>query len=79
MAWAIFSPQSSFARFLSGVPEERALQLATAGVYEVLARTMKRGSDELTLEGDASSLMSPMALVQIRRIMHPALKTKPSS
>ncbi|HLP69861.1 MAG TPA: pyridoxal kinase PdxY [Rhizobium sp.] len=67
------------ARLLSGTPEERALQLATASVYEVLARTMKRESDELTLESDASSLMSPMALVQIRRIMHPALKTKPSS
>ncbi len=63
------------ARLLSGIPEERALQLATAGVYEVLARTMKRGSDELTLESDASSLMSPMALVHIRRIMHPAFKS----
>ncbi|WP_416798569.1 pyridoxal kinase PdxY [Ciceribacter azotifigens] len=67
------------ARLLSGVPEERALQLTTASVYEVLARTMKRGSDELTLESDASSLVSPMALVQIRRIMHPAFRTKPSS
>lgn len=66
------------ARLLSGIPEERALQLATASVYEILARTMKRGSDELTLESDASSLMSPMALVQIRRIMHPALRPKSS-
>ncbi|MFC3161728.1 pyridoxal kinase PdxY [Ciceribacter thiooxidans] len=61
-------------RLLSGMPDERALQLATASVYEMLARTMKRGSDELTLESDASSLVSPMALVQVRRIMHRALK-----
>lgn len=61
-------------RLLSGAGEEQALQLATAGVYEMLARTVKRESDELTLTSDASSLMSPMALVQTRRLMHPAQK-----
>lgn len=66
------------ARLLSGIPEERALQLATASVYEILARTMKRGSDELTLESDASSLVTPMALVHMRRIMHPAFKPRHS-
>ena len=62
------------ARLLSGLDEERALQLATASVYEILARTMKRGSDELTLESDVASLSTPMALVQMRRLMHPAKK-----
>lgn len=60
------------ARMLEGVDEERALQLATASVFEILARTAKRGGDELTLASDAASLSSPMAMVQIRRLMHPA-------
>ncbi|MGI2035976.1 pyridoxal kinase PdxY [Rhizobium panacihumi] len=59
------------ARLLSGLDEEKALQLATASVYEVLARTAKRGGDELALETDASSLSSPMAMVQLRRLIHP--------
>ncbi|NGO65225.1 pyridoxal kinase PdxY [Rhizobium daejeonense] len=63
---------------LEGLPEERALQLATAGVYEMLARTAKKGGDELTLESDASSLASPMALVQMRRLVHPAQRPKQS-
>lgn len=60
------------ARLLEKHDEEKALQLATASVYEILARSMKRQSDELTLEQDQSSLKNPMALVQIRRLMHPA-------
>ncbi|MDO9416775.1 pyridoxal kinase PdxY [Pararhizobium sp.] len=65
------------ARLLEGLPEERALQLATASVFEVVARTVRRGSDELTLEFDASSLQTPMALVQMRRLMHPAQRRRP--
>jgi pyridoxine kinase len=60
------------ARLLDGMDEERALQTATASVFEILARTAKRGGDELALESDASSLSTPMAMVQIRRLMHPA-------
>ncbi|MGN7295301.1 pyridoxal kinase PdxY [Rhizobium sp. SAFR-030] len=59
------------ARLLSGMDEEKALQLATASVFEVLARTARRGGDELTLETDASSLSTPMAMVQMRHLMHP--------
>ncbi len=66
------------ARLLAGVPDERALQLTTASVFEVLARTAKRGGDELTLESDASSLSTPMALVQMRHLMHPAQRPKRS-
>ena len=64
------------ARLLEGVEEERALQLATAAVFEILARTARRGGDELTLESDISSLATPMALVQMRRLIHPAQAKK---
>lgn len=60
------------ARLLDGVDEETALRTATASVFEILARTAKRGGDELALESDASSLSTPMAMVQMRRLMHPA-------
>ncbi len=59
------------ARWLSGFPEEKALQSATASVFEILARTAKRGADELMLQADAASLATPMAMVQTRRLMHP--------
>ncbi len=64
------------ARLLTGAPEERALQLATASVYEILARTAKRGSDELTLETDAESLATPMAMVHMRRLIHPLQRVR---
>lgn len=63
-------------RLLAGIEEEKSLQLATASVFEILARTKKRGSDELTLERDQSSLLTPMALVQMRHLMHPAQRPK---
>jgi len=59
------------ARILEGLTDERALQMATASVFEVIARTARRGADELTLEQDISSLSTPMAMVQMRRLMHP--------
>ncbi|MGL4196785.1 MAG: pyridoxal kinase PdxY [Allorhizobium sp.] len=65
------------ARLLDGMEEEKALQMATASVFEILARTAKRGGNELALESDASSLSTPMAMVQMRRLMHPAQR-KPS-
>ena len=61
-------------RLLEGLPEERALQLATASVFEIVARSAKRGADELTLEQDAASLSTPMAMVQMRRLVHPGAK-----
>ncbi|WEX77384.1 pyridoxal kinase PdxY [Sinorhizobium numidicum] len=60
------------ARLLQGLAEERALQMATASVFEIIARTARRGADELTLEQDAASLATPMAMVQMRRLMHPS-------
>ncbi|MBP1885548.1 pyridoxal kinase PdxY [Sinorhizobium mexicanum] len=59
-------------RLLQGLPEERALQMATASVFEIIARSRKRDADELTLEQDASSLATPMAMVQMRRLLHPS-------
>ena len=56
------------ARILSGVPAEKALQTTTATVFEILARTTKRGADELTLETDVDSLRHPMAMVQMRHL-----------
>jgi pyridoxine kinase len=56
------------ARILSGMTGEKALQTTTAAVYEILARTTKRGANELTLETDTDSLKHPMAMVQMRRL-----------
>jgi pyridoxine kinase len=58
-------------RLLEGQSEERALHLATASVFEMVARSSRRGADELTLQQDVQCLTGPMALVQMRRLMHP--------
>ncbi|MDR9763585.1 pyridoxal kinase PdxY [Rhizobium redzepovicii] len=63
-------------RLLSGLEDEKALQLATASVFEVLARAVKRGSNELMLASDATILSTPMAMVQMRRLVHPAQRRK---
>lgn len=59
------------ARKMSGLSDEKALQTTTAAVFEILARAAKRGADELMLEADAMSLERPMAMVQLRRLVHP--------
>jgi len=56
------------ARLMAGMASEKALQTTTATVFEVLARTVKRGGDELQLEADPQSLSRPMAMVQMRRL-----------
>ena len=66
----------TLARMLQGHNAEKVLQLATASVFEILARTMKRGANELTLETDAASLSTPMAMVQLRHMMHPSRSRK---
>lgn len=65
------------ARLLEGASEEKALQMATGSVFEILARTARRGADELTLETDAQSLRTPMAMVNMRRVMSMAGRKKP--
>lgn len=59
------------ARLLSGQSMEGSLKSTTAAVFEILARTSKRGGDELQLETDAQSLSHPMAMVQMRRLLLP--------
>ena len=59
------------ARLLDGQNSAKALQSTTASVFEILARTAKRGADELQLETDAQSLSHPMAMVQLRHLTHP--------
>ncbi len=59
------------ARLLSGQTPAKALQSTTASVFEVTARAVGRGADELMLETDAASLSRPMAMVQLRRLSHP--------
>jgi pyridoxine kinase len=59
------------ARLLDGQADERALQSTTAAVFEILARTTKRGGDELQLETDAQSLSHPLAMVRLRHFTHP--------
>jgi pyridoxine kinase len=61
---------------LKGEGEERALQMTTASVFEVLARAVKRGADELMLSEDYSSFSTPMAMVQLRRLVHPSKAKK---
>ena len=38
---------------------------------DAIARTAKRGTDELTLETDSQSLAHPMAMVQLRHLPYP--------
>lgn len=59
------------ARLMEGLPAEKALHAATAAVFEVVARAVKRGSSELMLATDAQSLLHPMAMVQTRRLAAP--------
>jgi pyridoxine kinase len=59
------------ARLMEGRSAEKALQMTAAAVFEVVARAVKRQADELMLETDAQSLAHPMALVQMRRLVHP--------
>lgn len=64
------------ARIMAGMDEEKALQSATASVFEVLARAARRGADELMLESDAESLAAPMAMVNMRRLVHPGRRKR---
>jgi len=59
------------ARLMAGQDDARALQTTTAAVYEILARTARRGGDELQLETDAPSLSLPTAMVQLIHLGRP--------
>ena len=59
------------ARMMQGQGAEKALQMTAASVFELVARAVKRGADELMLETDAQSIAHPMAMVQTRRLVRP--------
>jgi pyridoxine kinase len=56
-------------RVLKGMDIDKALQSTTAAVFEILARTAKRGADELMLETDSASLVRPAAMVHMRTLV----------
>ncbi|MEP3629897.1 MAG: pyridoxal kinase [Hyphomicrobiales bacterium] len=64
------------ARLLSGQTPQKALQTATAGVFDVLAQTVKRGADELVLVEEQSRIDHPMAMVNMRRVGGPVVRRK---
>lgn len=61
------------ALFLSHVVEgrssEEALRLSTSSVFEIAARSIRAGADELSLQAEAASLETPMATVAIRHLV----------
>lgn len=56
------------AHIMAGAPAQKALRMATASVYEMVARARARGADELMPETDQASLTRPGAMVQIRQL-----------
>ena len=56
------------ARILSGRAPADALRSTTSAVYDILARTVERGGDELHLETGAGCLSNPTAAVELRRL-----------
>ncbi|GHB28573.1 pyridoxal kinase [Pseudovibrio japonicus] len=57
------------ARCLSGQSDEDALKKATASTFELVARSVKVGSDDLLYAEHQDSLIQPMALVNTRRVV----------
>ena len=55
---------------MAGRSDEKALQNTASSVFEILARTAKRGGDELALESETTSLTRPFAMVQMRQLSH---------
>ena len=56
------------ARLLQGLPIEKALAISTAGVFDILARTVAAEADELHLIEEQERLAHPMANITLRQI-----------
>ncbi len=54
---------------LAGLDDEEALKRASASVYELVARSVKKGADELLFAEEQQSVVRAMALVSSRRVM----------
>ncbi len=59
-------------RHLDGYADEEALVRATGSTFELLARSVKKGADELLFADEQQSLARPMALVSSRRVLETA-------
>lgn len=56
-------------RHLDGLSDEDALVRAAGSAFELVARSVKKGADELLIAEEQQSLGRPMALVSSRRIL----------
>lgn len=61
-------------RLLSGMAEEEAVTLAAASTFEIVARSVKKGSSELLIAEEQIALDRPMSLVSTRRVMETAVR-----
>ncbi|KZM50996.1 pyridoxal kinase [Labrenzia sp. OB1] len=57
------------ANLLAGLEDEEALKRASASVFELVARSVRRGADELLFAEEQQSVVRAMALVTSRRVM----------
>ena len=62
--------------FLQGASLAKALDTTTASLVEIIDRAARRGADELMLETDARSIISPMARVTSRELVTPSPATR---
>ncbi len=60
------------AHLIEGSDEETALARATATAFELVARSVKAGADELWLSTEQASVVRPTAMVNTRRLRVPA-------
>ncbi len=61
---------------VEGRSAEEALRLSSSSVFEIAARSIRAGADELLLQMEAASLSAPMASVAIRHLVGPGLLRK---
>ncbi|EEE47127.1 pyridoxal kinase [Roseibium alexandrii] len=54
---------------LAGLDDEEAVKRASASVFELVARSVKKGADELLFADEQQSVVRAMALVTSRRVM----------
>ncbi|PLX38332.1 MAG: pyridoxal kinase [Hyphomicrobiales bacterium] len=64
------------AHLLDGANEETALGRATATAFELVARSVKAGADELWLTTEQGSIVRPTAMVTMRRLQTPTIRRK---
>lgn len=56
-------------RFMGGMGDEEALVRAAGSTFELVARSVKKGGDELLIAEEQDVLVRPMALISQRRVM----------